>query len=188
LLQKEVDHKLKHQHKSYITNLISAPNNRKPLWHYLINCKQGNYGISTLNDPQSGHTVTEAIDKANILNQHFKSVFTSENTTTIPNKGPSLFSSLPMFEITEQGVYNLLSNCDSSKSPGPDNIHPYVLKTAAAKISPMLTRIFKQSLESGIIPSEWKHAYITPVFKKGTKPDPRNDRYISLTSVVWSIF
>ena len=34
-LQKEVDHKLKLQHKSYVTNLISASNNKKPLWHYL---------------------------------------------------------------------------------------------------------------------------------------------------------
>ena len=29
LLQKEVDQKLKHQHKSYISNLISASNNKK---------------------------------------------------------------------------------------------------------------------------------------------------------------
>jgi len=34
-----------------------------------------------------------------------------------------------MFQITEQGEYNILSNCDSSKSPGPDCIHPYTLKT-----------------------------------------------------------
>ena len=89
-----------------------------------------------------------------------------------------------MFEITEQGVYNILSNCDSSKSPGPDSIHPYILKTTLTKISPMLTHIFKQSLESGTVPSEWKHAYVTPIFKKGTKSDPRNYRPISLTSVV----
>ncbi|XP_065886047.1 uncharacterized protein [Dysidea avara] len=153
-LQKEVDHKLKHQHKSYVTNLISASNNKKPLWHYLKTRKQGNCGISTLKDPQSSHTLTDPFDKANILNQHFKSVFTIEDTSTIPDKGPSLFPSLPMFEITEQGVYNLLSNCDSSKSPGPDSIHPYVLKTTATKISPILTHIFKQSLESGTVPSE----------------------------------
>ena len=46
-----------------------------------------------------------------------------------------LCQSLPMFEITEQGVYNLLSDY-SFKPPGPDTIHQYVLKIAAARISP----------------------------------------------------
>jgi len=86
--------------------------------------------------------------KPNILNQHFKSMFTIDGNSIIPDKGLSLFSSLPTFEITEQGVYNILTNCtcDPSKSPGPNSIHPCVLKATAAKISPMLTHIFKQSL------------------------------------------
>ena len=108
MLQKEVDQKLKHQHKSYISNLISASNNKKSLWHYLKTKRQGNCGISTLKNPQDGHTVTDPLEKANILNQHFKSVFTTDDNTTIHDKGPSLFPSLPQFQITEQGVYNIL--------------------------------------------------------------------------------
>jgi len=35
-LQKEVGHKLKYQHKSYLTNLTSLPsNNKKALWRYI---------------------------------------------------------------------------------------------------------------------------------------------------------
>jgi len=59
-----------------------------------------------------------------------------------------------MFQITEQGVYNILSNCDSSKSPEPDSIHPYTLKTTAAEITPVLIHIFSQSQETGTVPSE----------------------------------
>ena len=66
LLQKEVDQKLKHQHKSYISNLISASNNKKSLWHYLKTKRQGNCGINTLKNPQDGHTVTDPLKKANI--------------------------------------------------------------------------------------------------------------------------
>ena len=89
--------------------------------------KTRTHGISTLKDSTSGHVITNPAEKANTLNEHFKSVFTVENNETIPNKGISLYPSLPDFEITIQGVYNILSNCNPYKSPGPDCIHPYAL-------------------------------------------------------------
>jgi len=46
LLQKEVDYKLKQQHKSYISNMISESNNKKPLWYYLKTRRQHAYIIS----------------------------------------------------------------------------------------------------------------------------------------------
>ena len=33
----------------------------------------------------------------------------------------------------------------------------------------MLTHIFRQSLDSGVVPTQWKHAHVSPVFKKGSK-------------------
>jgi len=34
LLEKKVDHKLKQQHKSYISNMISESSNKKSFWYY----------------------------------------------------------------------------------------------------------------------------------------------------------
>ena len=161
--------------------LQPSSTNRKSLWHYLKSRKQDNNGLI---DPHDGSILTDPFDKATILNNHFKSVFSTDDDSSIPEKGPSQYSSLPAFEITEHGVYNILTNCDPSKSSGPDSIHPQVLKTTAAEISPMLTHIFKQSLETGTVPSQWKHAYVSPIFKKGQRSDPRNYRPISLTSLV----
>lgn len=50
-----------------------------------------------------------------------------------------------------------------------------------------LTAIFNESLESGIVPDEWKLANVTPIFKKGIKNDPNNYRPISLTSIIVKI-
>ena len=44
--------------------------------------------------------------------------------------------------------------------------------------------IFQQSLSSGVLPTQWKHAYVTSISKKGAKTDPTNYQLISLTSVV----
>ena len=47
-----------------------------------------------------------------------------------------------------------------------------------------LTLIFQKSVSSGIVPSAWKEARITPIFKKGNKTEPSNYREVSLTSIV----
>ena len=154
-----------------MTDTIFSPNNKRPLWHYIKAQRQEHTGISVLKAPIDGHTITDPSEKANILNQYFKSVFTEEGSKNIPHKGTSLYPSIPTFEITTQEVYNILSNRNPCKSPGPDSIHPYALKATAAEVSPMLTHIFQQSLDSGIVPIQWKHAYVYPMFKKGNKSD-----------------
>ena len=37
---------------------------------------------------------------------------------------------------------NLLANCDTNKSPGPDNIHAAFLKQVASEIATLLTHLF----------------------------------------------
>ena len=51
-------------------------------------------------------------------------------------------------------------------------------------MSTSLAKGFYLSLEEGIVPSEWKEANITPLFKKGSRDKPENYRQVSLTSVV----
>ena len=53
----------------------------------------------------------------------------------------------------------------------------------AAEIAPALTTIFRRSLELGSLPSDWRCANISPVFKKGNCTKPSNYRPVSLTSI-----
>ena len=86
-------------------NRISSSSNKKPLWHYIKSRRKAHISISTLKDSNSGNVITDSVEEANTLNEHFQSVFTVENNKTIPNKSISLYPSLPDFEITIQGVY-----------------------------------------------------------------------------------
>ena len=47
--------------------------------------------------------------------------------------------------------------------------------------------MFEKSLRKGVLPSDWKEAQVTPLFKKGEKISPGNYRSDSLTSVICKV-
>ena len=69
------------------------------------------------------------------------------------------------------------------KSPGPDAIHPHLLKNCADLLALPLSCIFQKSFQNSCLPDDWKSAVVTPLFKKGSKLDPGNYRPVSLTCV-----
>ena len=132
----------------------------------------------------TGTIASESSEKAEAFNEYFKSVFTLEDLSYIPDKGTSPYPAIPEINITLQGVTNLLSSCDPHKSPGPDNLHAAFLKQVSVEIAPMLTHLFQQSLRDNSIPAVWKQAYVTPIYKKGNRSHPKNYRPVSLTSLI----
>ena len=84
-------------------------------------------------------------------------------------------------KISEQGVKKLMENLSPYKAGGSDGISPQVLRELAEELAPALTIIFQSSLSTGIVPTDWRDAYVTPIFKKGEQYNPANCRPISLT-------
>ena len=90
---------------------------------------------------------------------------------------------MELINISREGVYKLIKNINTNKATGPDIIAGKILKENIETISDILTIIFDKSLETGKVPSDWNHANVTPVFKKGDKHHPGNYRPISLTCI-----
>ena len=67
-----------------------------------------------------------------------------------------------------------------AKSPGPDGLHPRVLKETCNEIAEPLATIFKKSMDEGVVPDQWKVVEVTAIFKKGTAADVGNYRPVSL--------
>ena len=72
--------------------------------------------------------------------------------------------------ITHNGVVNLLKNIKVHKAHGPDKIPNRLLKECATEIAPSLVLLFQASIKQSKVPSEWKHALVSPIFMKGDKP------------------
>ena len=63
-------------------------------------------------------------------------------------------------------------------------LHPRTLHALEDKLARPLKHIFNNSVETGIIPEDWKSANVTAIHKKGRRQEPGNYRLIRLTSVV----
>ncbi|XP_042227379.1 uncharacterized protein LOC121869880 [Homarus americanus] len=61
-------------------------------------------------------------------------------------------------------------------SPGPDGLHPRVIKEMMEELLQPLRILFESSFQEGNIPEDWHIAYITAIYKKGSKSEPGNYR------------
>ena len=85
--------------------------------------------------------------------------------------------------IDETFVCDQLMKIKTSKSTGLTNIPACLLKDGCNALAKPLTILMNRSLAEGSIPSEWKHAIVTPVHKSGSKTDAANYRPISVLPV-----
>ncbi|KAI8505108.1 hypothetical protein Bbelb_172170 [Branchiostoma belcheri] len=165
--------------------------NTKLFWKYVNTKTKTRECIPDLvDDTHEDHTfvATNDDEKAEVLNKFFVSTFTKENTQSIPEPTQRMYEEdLNNINISVEDVCRRLKNLNPNKSPGPDNIHPRVLKEMAEVLATPLQIIFTKSLEEGKLPREWKIGHITPIFKKGSKKSPSNYRPVSLTSVTGKV-
>ena len=74
---------------------------------------------------------------------------------------------LKEIHIRQEMVLGRLMGLKADKSPGPDGLHPRVLKEVALEIVDALVIIFQCSIDSGSVPVDWRVANVIPLFKKG---------------------
>ena len=84
--------------------------------------------------------------------------------------------------ITEEIILKELESLNITKSMGPDNLNPRVLHETRQQITPILTRILKESWQSGELPRDWKLANISAIHK-----NPNNYKPFSLTAICCKI-
>ena len=178
---------LRRAHTQYIESVLQAgldQGDTKPFWRYIKSRRQDNTGVAPIKD--KGQIHSDNITKANLLNRQFESVFTPptpREDQTLPTMPGDPYPPCDNITVSEDGVRKLLGNIKVNKAGGPDGLPNRLLKAIAPQITPVLTRIFNQSLSTGCLPLDWQSANISPVFKKGARSEAANYRPVSLTCV-----
>ena len=134
----------------------------------------------------SGNIISYGFQMTEVLNEYFSSVFTAEYINSVPvtKFEGDQSDHLGQLFVTPEMIAKKIKKMKDNKSHGVDRIPLKLLKEIVEQISTPLTKVFNLSVKKGIVPSEWKEANITPLFKKGSKNKSEHFRPISLTSVV----
>ena len=162
-------------------------NDPRSFWRYVQSKLKTKDKIEALQDSTQNLQYSSE-EKAILLNNFFTSVFTQEldqNIPNLPEKVPDTI--LENIIINPEDVMKHLNALNITKSAGPDNMHPKLLRELSEIITEPLCIIFNKTIEDGAMPQCWKEANITPIFKKGEKSRPENYRPISLTSILVKI-
>ena len=115
-----------------------------------------------------------------------KTVLDESNTSLPP------LSDLPPFKldsisVSSDEVTSVLTSLNIGKASGPDSINNRLLKELAQPLTPPLKDLFNYSFAIGKVPSIWKQANVSPIYKKDDPSVVSNYRPISLLSTVGQI-
>ena len=133
--KRNFEHKLAQNIKSY----------SKSFYAYVRSKQNVRDKVGPLED-NFGNIVTQGFLMAEELNIHFSSVFTREDTSSLPVPETKFKGSdgerLGQLVVTPEVVASKINNMKENKSPGVDGISPKILKETVEQISTPLAHAF----------------------------------------------
>ena len=173
--------KAKYYHEKDLATKIKT--NSQLFWGYVRSKLKTKSAIGQL-EAANGMIIDNNQERANLLNDYFASVFQKEESTPLPHFNDRQFAhELNTISITEVNIRKAIDRIKPTKSEGPDNIHPMLIKECKNSLLSPLKLIFEKSIQEAKIPENWKLAHVTAIFKSGSTSKSENYRPISLTSV-----
>lgn len=162
---------------------LSDPLLCKKKWWSIVKSLYSNKvqtSIPSIKDNSS--TISDAKQKAAILNEYFVSMATVADIDRELPPLPDFLSerTLSCIQTSTREIEKILTNLNPSKACGYDRIGNRVIKMCMPGIVAPLTMLCNRSLLHGEFPSAWKFSNVIPLFKNGDRQDKTNYRPVSL--------
>ena len=146
-------------------------NNLGTFYKFINNKLSNKTGIETLKSA-SGEILCSDHEKANLLNEYFRSFFSVDNGSI-----PPFPSRLPPYATLKTDVNvqckNIIAKLKTYSSAGPDRITPIFYKRTVTCIAFPLSVLFRTFFELNILPDEWKLSIVPTIFKKARHQTPK---------------
>jgi hypothetical protein len=162
--------------------------NSKSFFAYLRSKRKLNVNVTSLKKADGTDTVG-AEDTASELASFFGSVFEEEPYGPL-EKDCFKRTEIGSLAFSVEDVQKELLALKMDKSPGPDGVHPKLLRPLAA--DPSFARavytLFAKCVQGRKIPAEWKIANVVALHKKGSRDQAANHRPVSLTCILSKVY
>ena len=141
---------------------------------------------------REGVLTNNASEKAELLQAEYVSVFSDplkadiETCKSYVNEVHD--AELTNFTFTPGDIIEAIEELDPYSAAPDGDIPAKVICDCKENLSLPLWMLWQRSLDTGVIPSDLKLQYITPIYKKGNRTEAINYRPVSLTSHIIKIF
>ena len=135
--------------------------------------------------------ITDVKEKAELSNSFFaKQCSLIRNDSELPT-GLTFYTDNRQSTVSfshHKDVGKIIQNLNPNKAHGHDNISIRMLKICRSTIYRLLEKNFKEALNTGLFPSEWKKGNILPFHQKGDKQVLKKYRLVSLLQICGTFF
>ena len=180
-LRNAVTSKMRKEKSSYYTTKLSEHNDPKEMWQTLnsIIPKKSKSSSTTAN-----HTASDFNDFFTSIPRNLSSHFDRSKPSIL---SPRVNDDFTLKEVSSDFVLKELQSMKTKKATGLDGLSARLLKDSATVIFKPVTYLINLTIITNIIPTEWKTAKVTPLFKSGKRSDLNNYRPISVLPLVSKI-
>ena len=182
-LRNTVTMKVRKEKASYYSKQLCDKQNSRELWKTL----------NAILPNKKQHAATNALAFENLTATSFNEFFTSVAEKLCGNcKGkpmpklwtPRVTENFVLQKVSTSFVWKQLTNVKLTKATGLDSLTARLLRDAAPVVTKPITYLVNLTISTGVIPSEWKDARATSIFKSGERNDENNYQPISVLPLV----
>lgn len=177
-------------YENYIKHIECTMQSKDSFWQF-INSKRQSHELP-VSMTYNNQTADSTENILNFFMEHFSSVYNNDddynNNNNFVSDNVKLPITLNSCDISTLDVFNAISDLKRNLGYGPDGITVKFLKNTKFVLSDFLSKLFNRSLTIGQFPTEWKKAYVIPIFKNGDRCDVNNYRAIMNISLIPKLF